>query len=158
LYPFLQTLRFDFTLKKIRVYLSDSLDTIPKKSEADIALGQEKQIKERNNFKRVTTAHFQTRMRDKTLIEAPIVQVHGRVLLLAVLQTDGDPVDSCGWKFIHPLESWRYDARNRKRLYAQGEPQTSHKALVERQRFGLPNYTLVPISLTRGLHTLPLFR
>jgi hypothetical protein len=51
---------------------------------------------------------------------------------LAVLQTDGDSVNFYRWKFMHLLESWRYDVEIADD--ARGEPQTSHKALVERQR------------------------
>jgi hypothetical protein len=39
---------------KIKVYVLDDLDTIPKKSEADIALCREKKIKKCQNFKRTS--------------------------------------------------------------------------------------------------------
>jgi hypothetical protein len=48
------TLRFNFTGIKIKVYVLDDLDTIPKKSEADIALCREKKIKKCQNFGRTS--------------------------------------------------------------------------------------------------------
>jgi hypothetical protein len=48
------TLRFNSTGIKIKVYVLDDLDTIPKKSEADIALCREKNFKSCQNFKRTS--------------------------------------------------------------------------------------------------------